>query len=192
MNNISEQGKGKDEISIVRKKAMIERVFEHAVWKIRRWKSKADKRAGKIYSKKEALKLFGVPQFTKIEGNELVNEGINEMWKLICGTGGVQFSNALANLIVGTGSGAAAAGDTEATFTAGVKKTMEAGYPTYGTSQKAIWRSSYGASDANQAWAEFGVLNAASSGKLLNRKVSDQGTKTVGQTWQLNLTITLS
>ena len=173
-------------------KSLIEKMLEKATWKIGRWASEADKKAGKIYSKEEAMRLFGAPQFTEIDGNCLCNEGINDLWKLVCGTGGAQFSNALANLIVGTGSGAAAATDAEATFTAGVKKAMESGFPTYGTSQKATWKSSYGSGDANQAWNEFGVLNAASSGDLLNRKVSSQGTKTSGQTWELSLEITLS
>ncbi len=173
-------------------KAFIEKMLEKAIWKIGRWASEADKKAGKIYSKAEALRLFGAPQFTEIDGNCLCNEGINDIWKTICGTGGVQFSNALANLIVGTGSGAANATDTEATFTAGVKKGMMSGFPTYGTSQKATWKSSYGSADANQAWNEFGVLNAASAGDLLNRKVEAQGTKASGQTWELTLEITLS
>lgn len=175
-------------------KALIEKVFEKAIWKIGRWASEADKKAGKIYSKEEAMRLFGAPQFTEIEGNELVNEGINYLLTMI-GTDaktGTPWSNANANLIVGTGSGAADPTDTEATFTAGVKKTMEASFPTYGTSQKITWKSSYGSGDANQAWNEFGVLNTASSGQLLNRKVSAQGTKTTGQIWELTLEITLS
>lgn len=183
---------GKDVIGIKQKRGIIEKMFEKAVWTIDRYASNADKKAKKIYSKAKALKLFGAPQFSKVDGNLLVNEGINEIWKLICGTGGAQYSNALANLIVGTGSGAAAATDTEATFTAGVKKAMEASFPTYGTSQKAAWKSSYGSAEANQAWNEFGCLNNATSGKLLNRKVSAQGTKVSGQTWDLNLEITLS
>ncbi len=190
--NLEEKAKGKDAVSVSPKKTILDKAFEYAIWRIGRWASDADKKAGKIYSKKEALKLFGVPQFTTIKGNELTNEGINEMWTLIAGTGGALFNNANANLIVGTGSGAADPTDDESTFTAGVKKTMESGFPTYGTSEKAIWKSSYGSSDANQAWNEFGVLNAASSGDLMNRKVSSQGTKTAGQTWELTLEITLS
>lgn len=173
-------------------KALIEKAFEKAIWKIGRWASEEDKKAGKIYSKEEAMRLFGAPQFTTIHGNALVNEGINEMWTVLCSASGAEWSNANANLIVGTGSGAADPSDTEVTFTSGVKKTMEATFPTYGTSQKATWKSSYGSGDANQAWNEFGVLNAASSGKLMNRKVSAQGTKTAGQTWELSLEITLS
>jgi len=187
-----DKGIGNDAVSINQKRNLIEKIFEKAEWKIARYANAADAKAKKIYSKAEAIKLFGVPQFTKIEGNVLCNEGINEIWKLICGTGGTQYNNSNANLIVGTGTGSASASDTESTFTSGVKKTMESGYPTYGSSQKATWKASYGSSDANQAWNEFGVLNAASSGKLLNRKVSSQGTKSSGQTWELTLEITLS
>ena len=120
------------------------------------------------------------------------NEGINEIWKVICGSDGAQYNNAATNLIVGTGSGAATATDTETTFTAGVKKTMMSGFPTYGTNQKVTFKSSYGPGDANQDWNEFGALNNAIDGKLLNRKVSSQGSKADGQTWELILEISLS
>ncbi len=162
------------------KKAILERIFESAEWTIRKFANDAAYKAGIAYE---------VSKFSK---NLLVNEGINEVWKLICGTGGAQYTNALANLVVGTGSGAATATDTEATFTAPVKKVMDTSYPTYGTSQKATWRSTYASGDANQAWNEFGVLNNATAGKLMNRKVSAQGTKVSGQTWELTLEITLA
>jgi len=149
-------------------------------WTIERFASQKDFEAGNCYKK------------SVVNHNCLANEGINELWTHICSAGGVKYDNTNAFLITGTGSGAAAAGDTEATFTAGVRKGMEAGYPTYGTNQKATWRALYGAGDANQAWQEFGMLNADGGGKLLNRLVSDQGTKTAGQVWQLTFTITLS
>jgi hypothetical protein len=69
---------------------------------------------------------------------------------------------------------------------------MDLTFPTYGTGQIATWRSTYAAGDANQAWNEFGVLNAATGGKLMNRKVSAQGTKVIGQVWELSLQIALS
>jgi hypothetical protein len=51
----------------------------------------------------------------------------------------------------------------------------------------------FGSADANYAWQEFTVANASSgTGKNLNRKVSNQGTKASGQTWTLDLAITLS
>jgi hypothetical protein len=145
-----------------------------------------------VYSKKRALELFGHEQFSTIIGNALVDEGMNEMWTVLCSAGGDAWDNTNAVLIVGTGSGAEDPTDNEATFTAGVKKAMDGGFPTYGTDEKATWQATYASGDANQAWEEFGVLNNTSSGDLMNRKTSSEGTKTVGQTWELTLEITLS
>lgn len=162
-------GIGKDGVSIKQKRLVLEKIFEKAVWKIRKFANDADYKAGRFFEE------------VSFDGNLLVNEGINEMWKLVCGTGGTQYNNSNARLIVGTGTGTADPSDTEATFTNGVKKAMDTSYPTYGTNQKATWKATYGPNDANQAWNEFGVLNAATSGKLMNRKVSAQGTKTSGK-----------
>ena len=157
-------------------------MFEKAVWTITKYASQED------YEKKNPYEKV------RFEGNLLVNEGINYLNTMFATDAktGTPFSNVNANLIVGTGTGAAVATDVETTFTSGVKKAMMSGYPTYGTDQKITWKSSYGADDANQAWNEFGVLNAATGGKLLNRKVSAQGTKVSGQTWELELEISWS
>jgi hypothetical protein len=176
-------GFGRDGVGVKIKKEIADRnKIEHAVWKIRK------------FANDEAYRLNNPFEEVSFEGNALVNEGINYLWTIVATDAktGTPWSNANANLIVGTGSGGEAPGDVEGTFTAGVKKVMDATYPTYGTSQKVTWKSTYGSGDANQVWAEFGVLNAASSGKLLNRKVSAQGTKTSGQTWELILQITLA
>jgi hypothetical protein len=212
--NAKEGARGKDTVAIKNVSRVSDRGRESAVWKIRRWASEEDKKNNVIYPDKVAKKFFGgVKQCTIIEGkrsllarlifpligkrrllygNALVNEGINEMWTLMCSAGGTKFDNTNAVLCVGTGSGAENPTDTRATFTTPVEKAMDGGFPTYGTIQKAIWQATYGSGDANQAWEEFGVLNTITTGKLMNRKISSQGTKTVGQTWELTLEITLS
>lgn len=131
---------------------------------------------------------------TNLEKNELTNEGINYLLTMVATDAktGTPWSSANANLIVGTGAGAADPTDVEGTFTAGVKAAMAATYPTYGTNQKATWKASYGTPTANQVWGEFGVLSQATSGKLLNRKVSAQGTKVAGQVWELEIELTLT
>ena len=149
-------------------------------WTIERFASQADFEKGNCYKK------------SVVNHNVLANGGINELWTLVCAATGIRFDNTNAYLITGTGVGAAAAADVEGTFTAGVAKGMEAGYPTYGTLQKATWRALFGAGDANQDWNEFGVMNASTGEQLLNRLVSAQGTKTAGQVWQLTFDITLS
>ncbi len=163
-------------------KKISEGFSEKAQWTITKYANDEDYKNGKPY------------EVSVIDGNLLVNEGINYILTMIATDAktGTPFSNANAHLIVGTGTGAESAGDTEATFTSGVKKPMMTGYPTYGTDQKITWKASFDGDSANQAWNEFGVLNAASSGKLLNRKKSSQETKASGQTWELELSITLS
>lgn len=176
------------------KRTLIEKMFEKTAWRIGRWASEADKKTGRIYSKEEAMKLFGCPQFTEIEGNLLLNEGINELWTILCSATGTKFDNT--NAYLGVGDSSAAENATQTGLQAATNKlykAMEASYPTYGTSQKATWKSSFGSAEANFAWNEFTVANGNSdASKNLNRKVSSQGTKTSGQTWELTLEITLS
>ncbi len=126
-----------------------------------------------------------------IVGNALTAAGMNEIWKLVCGDTVDDFGTAPV-LIVGTGTGAETEADNEATFTAGVKQGMEGGYPTFGTNKKATWRASFDGDTANQAWQEFGLLSKETGGVLMNRKTSDQGSKTLGQVWDLELMIELS
>ena len=68
-------------------------------------------------------------------------------------------------------------------------KGMDSGFPTSNT-QKATFKASFGASDANYAWNEW-VVRQSSSGKCLNRKVDSLGTKS-GGTWTLQIDITLA
>jgi len=71
-------------------------------------------------------------------------------------------------------------------------KAMEATFPIR-ASQTVTWRIVCGSTDANFAWNEFTVANGNSdAADNLNRKVSAQGTKAAGQTWTLDLSLTLS
>lgn len=171
-----------------------DRLHYKTTWRIRRWASEEDRKANRTYTDEEALSLFGIAQDTRVDGNLLLNEGINELWSLVCGTGGVKFDNSNAYLAVGDSSTAAAATQTGLqASTNKLYKAMDTSYPTYGTSQKATWKATFGSSEANFAWAEMSVANGNSdSADNLNRVVSAQGTKTSGQTWELTLEITLS
>ena len=123
-----------------------------------------------------------------------MNEGITDFLSLLAGTGGTAFSNANAKLGVGDSSTAAAATQTALqAVTNKLYKAMEAGYPMV-VNQSITFRVVFGSAEANFAWEEFSVMNGAdeATAKNLNRKVSAQGTKAAGQTWQLDLTITFS
>jgi hypothetical protein len=162
--------------------ALLEKIRETAKWRITKFASDEDLAAGRPYEEVE------------FDGNLLLNEGINEAWTHLCSAGGTKFDNANAYLGVGdsaTGEVATQTGLQAATNK--LYKAMMTSFPTYGASQQAVWKSSFGPTEANFAWNEFTVANGNSdAAKNLNRKVSAQGTKTSGQTWELTLTITLS
>lgn len=127
-----------------------------------------------------------------VDGNLMVNAGLQLMEDLLIGAGGTVFSNANAYIGVGDSSTAEAAGQTDLqAATNKLRKAMSASYPSR-ASQTVTWRSVFGTSDANYAWNEFAVFNASTAGTMLNRKVSAQGTKTSGQTWTVDLAITWS
>ena len=146
----------------------------------------------KKYASEDAHSKGETFEETEFEGNVMVNEGINELWTLVCSATGTEYDNSNAYLGVGTGTTGATATDTGLEAN-GVFVGMDVTYPTFGTSQKATWKATFGAAVANQAWAEFCVANGDSNGTtLLNHKISAQGTKVVDQVWELTLEITLS
>ena len=151
-------------------------------WKIARYVDDAAYAAKSPYNESE------------IDGNIMLNEGINEIWTLNCSSSGTEFDNA--NAYLGVGDSNAAENATQTGLQAASNKLyvgMDGGYPTYGTAQKATWRSTFTGAQANFAWQEFTVANGGSDASVnMNRKISDQGTKTAGQTWELTLEITLS
>ena len=52
--------------------------------------------------------------------------------------------------------------------------------------------TTYTTSEANFAWQEVAVFNAASTGTMVGRKVQDLGTKTSASSWQLTYSSTVS
>ncbi len=152
------------------------------VWTIRKY---ADDQA---FARDEAYEIC------RIEGNLLLNEGIGAMWDLICGLGSpTAFSNANARIGVGDSNTAAAAAQTGLqAATNKLYKAMETGYPQR-SNQTVTFRSVFGGSEANFAWNEFTVANGSSDSSVnMNRLVSAQGTKASGQTWTVDLSVTLS
>jgi hypothetical protein len=134
----------------------------------------------------------------KFHDNCLLQEGINELWALIAGTGATKFDAGNAYMGVGDDGTAADPTDTglKGAENAGTHKlyvAMDGSYPTYGTSQKATWRSTYTSPQANFHWQEITVANGNSdAAKNLNRKVQDMGTKASGSTWAAALEVTLA
>lgn len=146
------------------------------------------------YADDQAYQADQPYEVSEFEGNLLLNEGIAEMLDLLIGAGTpTNFGNANAYLGVGDSSTAEAATQTGLqAATNKLYKAVEAAYPSR-TNQTVTWRAVFGSTDANFAWNEFTVTNGNSdSADNLNRKVSAQGTKASGQTWTLDLSLTLS
>lgn len=173
--------------------ALQDRAFYKTRWQIRRFADDA------AFARDEATEVVGgdgelLPAESIIDGNILLAEGIGEVWDLVCGLGSpIAFSNANAYIGVGDSTTAESAAHTD--LQAASNKTYKAQAATYpqrsGTT--VTFQSVFASADANYAWQEFTVSNTSSgTGKNLNRKVSAQGTKASGQTWTVQLQITLS
>ena len=141
------------------------------------------------------------------EGNLLMYGGASCLWQCLIGNGTgtaaqtlTFFNNGNAAIGVGDSSTAAAATQTDLqAATNKLKKAMDSTYPqhTDATTSGAAtitFRSTFGTSDANWAWAEWVVGNSATAatGRILNRKVESLGTKTSSATWTFTVTLTLS
>lgn len=115
----------------------------------------------------------------------------------LCGeaaTNYAYFNNA--NTYIGVGDSSTAYANTQTDLQASSNKTRKAMDATYPSRSGSVitYRSTFGTSDANYAWNEVGIFNAASAGQMLTRDVPSVslGTKPNTQSWQLTVTLTLS
>jgi hypothetical protein len=155
------------------------------------------------YDSEEDFKNGNVSEVFKETGNIAVQGGWSNLWQCLIGngtaTGGqtlTYFNNGNAHIGVGDSSTAAAASQTD--LQAASNKTriaMDATYPqhTDGTTAGAlsiVFRITAGSGVANFAWNEWGIFNASSGQRMLNRKVFTGGTKASGAVWVFTVTLT--
>jgi hypothetical protein len=101
------------------------------------------------------------------------------------------FNAANAHLGVGSSSTAFSAAHTDLQAASDkLRKGMMATFPQR-ADNVATFKSSFGDSEANFAWAEWALFNNSSGGLMLSRKVESLGTKASG-TWELTVTLTLT
>jgi len=122
----------------------------------------------------------------------LTNAGVTHIAKALIAESATAFDNANAHLGVGDSSAVFAKTQTDLqAATNKLRKAMEAAYPQR-SGDDLVFRSLFDTAEANFAWEEWGVFNAAAAGTMLTRKVESLGTKTSAQQWQLTATITVS
>jgi hypothetical protein len=154
---------------------------------------RVDKYQGDYASEAEA-KAAGAKKVGSVEGegNLLVTAGIDILEDKLIGAGAAQiYDNGHARIGVGTSSTPATAADTDLGAN-GVWKGMDSTYPSR-ASETLTFKSTFGTSDANQAWNEWAIDNGSVAHVLLNHKAPvTLGTKTSGETWVLTVTVTIS
>ena len=150
-------------------------------WIISKFKSDDDFKKNKPFERVE------------IDGNLFLNEGIGEIWDLACGLSTpTAFNNANARIGVGDGTVAEDAAQTGLQGTNKAFVGMEAGYPQR-SGNTVTFRSVFDGDTGNFSWQEFTIVNGADDTAVnMNRKVSNQGTKASGQTWTIDLQVSLS
>jgi hypothetical protein len=176
----------------------IENIGWKALWTIYMWGQDSNAKIAQFLQEggtiEQAMDMFEVaPKTETIESNMGLNEGLEELIDIVCGIDSpTKWDNTNARLGVGNSNTAESATQTGLQGGSKTFKAMDTGYPQR-SNQTAEWRATFGSGEANYAWEEYTVVNAADdTGKNLNRKVSRKGTKDSGETWTLSLQITFS
>lgn len=144
----------------------------------------------------DALKFFkdrlvGIEEW---KGNLGLQEGRQELIRLIAGTDGTPVKWDNANARLGVGNSNTAPADTQTGLLGASKDfhAMDATYPQR-ANQTCEWRATFGDTHAEFAWEEYTVVNAADdTGMNLNRCTASKGTKASGESWTLSLKITFN
>lgn len=128
------------------------------------------------------------------EGNLGLQEGRQELIRLIADTDGspVKWDNTNARIGVGTSSTAPVETQTGLLGASKDFHPMDTSYPSR-SAQTCEWRATFGDTHAEFAWEEYTVVNAADdTGMNLNRCTASKGTKPSGESWTLSLKITFN
>ncbi|MGH8867079.1 MAG: hypothetical protein ACRDYU_03675 [Actinomycetes bacterium] len=199
-----------DGMSVGTRTKVGEAVGWHIDWRVDRYDEKATAwvkaRSGLLEPQRADFDDLGVEPYssTELVGNLLTTAGLTRLTSLLTAGGGQALTNTSGRIGVGNGAGSAAVGDTDLGASAGAAnryfQPFDATYPQVAAGVVTC-RSTFGSSDGNHAWNEFGidigtptVAGGTTVGAtLLNHKTSiAQGTKASGQTWVATATVTFS
>ena len=120
----------------------------------------------------------------------LTSAGVTFLAQAAIGLGN-SFNAANARIGVGNGAASFSAGQTDLVGTSTLRRPMDDGYPTI-DGPTVTFKSTFAPSEANFAWNEWGIFNAANGGVMLNRAVESNGTKQPNQTWVLEVAVTFA
>jgi len=126
-----------------------------------------------------------------IRGNIFLLEGINFIWKAVCGEITIPFDHEHAHIGVGDGTEPA---DPSQKGLVGANKCyapMDEGYPKI-ENERIIFRATFDPTMANFTWNEWTIANGSSDDAInLNRKVESLGTKRNDQSWIVTVSLSI-
>lgn len=197
---------GNDSASVNAQVPLSDSIHATTMWTIRRYDSDAAlwmAERGVAEPQPSDFNLFHVRPYsvTEIVGNLITNAGWTRLMNLLTNQGATQALDAThARIGVGNSNTAEAYTDTDLGASAGSANRwfqLVSGAGSLGTRTLAF-SGSFGSSDGNFAWNEFGLDFGTASGNtvtapLFNHKAGiAQGTKAAGQVWTATATITFS
>lgn len=125
---------------------------------------------------------------TREEKNLVVNTGLAYIVSRMTGTS----KNVMSHMALGSGTTAAAAGQTDLVSILGSREALDSTTITGTNNEKVQYVCGFEAGDATGAVTEAGLFNAASSGDMLCRTKFNVVNKAADDTMTVTWTITLS
>lgn len=130
----------------------------------------------------------GAVKETREIKNLVVNTGLGHITSRLLGTS----SNVMSHMALGSGTTAAAAGDTALQSQLGSRKALTSSTQSGSNNESIVYVATFIAGEATGAVTEAGIFNASTSGTMLCRTVFSVVNKAAGDTLQVTWTVTFS
>lgn len=130
----------------------------------------------------------GAVKETREIKNLVVNTGLGHITSRLLGTS----SSVMSHMALGSGTTAAAAGDTALGSQLGSRKALTSSTQSGSNNESIVYVATFVAGEGTGAVTEAGIFNASTSGTMLCRTVFSVVNKAAGDTLQVTWTVTFS
>ncbi len=130
----------------------------------------------------------GAVKETREIKNLVVNTGLAHITSRLLGTS----SNLMSHMALGSGTTAAAAGNTALESQLGSRDALTSSTQSGTNNESIVYVATFSAGEATGAVTEAGIFNASTSGTMLCRTVFSVVNKAAGDTLQVTWTVTFS
>jgi hypothetical protein len=130
----------------------------------------------------------GAVKEVREQSNLVVNTGLGHVTARLAGTS----QGVMSHIGIGSGSTAAAGGDTALGSQVGARKTLDSTTRTGASNQSIVYVGTFYPGESSGSIREAGIFNASTSGVMLCRTVFGVVTKAAQDTLQITWTLTFS